>query len=58
MTGGKSPINAHYRHSCAVAIYKHHNSNKVSEKRCFERGHVFDLALVNAIMLINVRTRF
>ena len=58
MTGKKSPINAHYRHSSVVVIYKLHNANKVSEKCCFGRGLVFDLALANAIMMINVRTRF
>ncbi len=43
MTAEKSPINAHYRHSCAVVFYKLHNANKVSEKRCFGQGRVFDL---------------
>ena len=58
MTAEKSPINAHYRRSCDVVFYKLHNANKVSEKRCFGQGRVFDLALPNAIILINVRTRF
>lgn len=35
MTGEKSLINADYRHSCAVVIYKLHNANKVSEKTMF-----------------------
>ena len=58
MTGEKSLINADHRHSCAVVIYKLHNANKVSEKTMFWTGRVFDLALANAIILINVRTRF